>query len=124
VRDCRQQLTQELVSRLDTDHSVTVDIAMKTWWYNIRANGGFRLTVKGYQMLVQVLKLEHYRFEHATPWVFATTLLDMDRKIQSPYYIQHPTPGCKSVVVIFGSAEAVMISLYGDFKRWLDNYEP
>ena len=97
---------------------------MKTWWHNIRTTGGFRLNHEGYRMLKQVLELENYQFVLTDPWVFPTTLLEMDRKIQSPFFIQHPKAGCKPVVVIFGSAEAVMISLYGNFQRWLDNYEP
>ena len=50
-------------------------------------------------------------------------ILDLDRKIQTPYYI-HAVKGIPKKVVFFGSKEAVMIKLYGDLKKYLDNYQP
>jgi hypothetical protein len=124
VRDLRQQLTHDLVKRLDTDLGITEKIATKTWWHNIRSTGGLRLTHAGYLMLGQVLDVEHYTFDVTNPKSLnSDTLLEMDRKIQSPYYIMTKQMIPKQII-IFGSAEAVMINLYGDFKRWLDNYRP
>lgn len=124
MRDQRQQLTRELVNRLDTDLGITEKIAMKTWWYNIRSNGGMRLTHAGYHVLGQVLDLKQYTFDITDPKSMnSDRLLEMDRKIQSPYYIMAINTVPKKIV-IFGSAEAVVINLYGSFERWIDNYQP
>jgi hypothetical protein len=124
VRNLRQQLTHDLVSRLDTDLGITEKIAMKTWWHNIRSTGGLRLTHAGYLVFGRVLDLTHYTFDITDPKSMTSDrLLEMDRKIQSPYYIMAKQMIPKQII-IFGSAEAVMINLYGDFKRWLDNYRP
>lgn len=117
---------------MDADQAVTVEVAMTTWWHNIRDSGGLRLTDEGYRILEQVLELENYQFEMDNFWgLNHNILLEMDRKIQSPYYIKRKIDwsapggfGATSQVVIFGSAEAMMISLYGDFIQWLDNYQP
>ena len=124
VRDLRQKLTHDLVGRLDTDLGITEKIAMKTWWHNIRSTGGLRLTHAGYLIFDRVLDLTHYTFDITDPKSMnSDRLLEMDRKIQSPYYIMTKQMIPKQIV-IFGSSEAVMINLYGDFKRWLDNYRP
>ena len=124
MRNLRQQLTHDLVGRLDTDSGITEKIAMKTWWHNIRSTGGLRLTHAGYLIFDRVLDLEQYTFDVTDPKSLnSDTLLEMDRKIQSPYYIMAKQMIPKQII-IFGSSEAVMINLYGDFKRWLDNYRP
>jgi hypothetical protein len=124
MRSSRQLLTESLVAQLDPELGIDLLTANKTWWHNIRSNGGLRLTHAGYHVFDQVLELEHYTFDINNPKCLTSdTLLDMDRKIQSPYYImsKHTVP---RKIVIFGSSEAVMINLYGDFKQWLDNYRP
>ena len=124
MRASRQLLTKSLVAQLDPELGVDLLTADKTWWHNIRPNGGMRLTHKGYHIFDQVLKLTHYNFDITDPKSMTSDrLLEMDRKIQSPYYIMatHTVP---KKIIIFGSSEAVMINLYGDFKRWLDNYRP
>jgi hypothetical protein len=50
-------------------------------------------------------------------------MLALDRKIQMPYYIS-ATKGIPKKIVFFGSREAVMINLYGDLQKFLDNYTP
>jgi hypothetical protein len=112
------------VSQLDPELGIDLDAASKTWWHNIRSTGGLRLTHAGYLMFARVLDLTHYTFDITDPKSMTSDrLLEMDRKIQSPYYIM-AKQNIPQKIVIFGSAEAVMINLYGDFKRWLDNYRP
>ena len=124
MRNQRQQLTHDLVGQLDPDLGITNKIATKTWWHNIRSTGGMRLTHEGYRIFVQVLGLTHYTFDITDPKSMnSDRLLEMDRKIQSPYYILAINTIPKKII-IFGSAEAVVINLYGSFERWLDNYQP
>jgi hypothetical protein len=122
VRD-KRKLTEELVPQLDTDLGITVKQAMRTWWFNIRKTGGMRLTGPGYQAFKEQLDLAHYEFAINDPTEFTQELiLDLDRKIQMPYYIS-ATKGIPKKIVFFGSMEAVMVNLYGDLKKFLDNYK-
>jgi len=121
VRD-KRKLTEELVPQLDTDLVLTVKQAMRTWWFNIRKTGGMRLTGPGYQAFKEQLDLTYYEFAINDPTEFNQELiLDLDRKIQMPYYIS-ATKGIPKKIVFFGSMEAVMVNLYGDLKKFLDNY--
>lgn len=121
MRD-KRKLTEELVRQLDTDLGVTVKQAMHTWWFNIRKTGGMRLTGPGYHVFKEHLDLTCYEFAINNPTEFNQELiLDLDRKIQMPYYIS-ATKGIPKKIVFFGSMEAVMVNLYGDLKKFLDNY--
>ena len=121
MRD-KRKLTEELVRQLDTDLGVTVKQAMRTWWFNIRKSGGMRLTGPGYHVFKEQLDLTYYEFAINDPTEFTQELiLDLDRKIQMPYYIS-ATKGIPKKIVFFGSIEAVMVNLYGDLKKFLDNY--
>ena len=123
MRD-KKKLTEELVNQLDPELGHTVKRSMHTWWFNIRNNGGMRLTTNGYHVLCEELGLAHYEFPINDPHDFNQhMILAMDRKLQMPYYI-HAVKGIPKRIVFFGSQEAVMINLYGDLKKYLDNYQP
>ena len=120
----KKKLTEELVKQLDLDLGITVKQAAHTWWFNIRNNGGMRLTANGYRVFCDKLKLDHYEFPINDPHEFTQQLiLNMDRKLQMPYYI-HAVKGIPKKVIFFGSKEAMVTNLYGDLKKFLDNYKP
>lgn len=82
-----------------------------------------RLTTAGFDTFVKKLELEHYSISIDNPMLFnQQVILDLDRKLQMPYYI-HAVKGIPKTLVLFGSREAVMINLYGDLKQFLDNYK-
>jgi hypothetical protein len=121
VRD-KRKLTEELVKQLDPDLGITVKRAMHTWWFNIRKNGGMRLTGPGYTVFTEHLDLARYEWPIQDPLAFNQhVILDLDRKMQMPYYIS-ATKGIPKKIVFFGSQEAVMVNLYGDLQKFLDNY--
>ena len=123
VRD-KKKITDELVKQLDPDSGITVKQAMSTWWFNRRKNGGMRLTGPGYTVFTEQLELARYEFAITDPHQFNQhVILALDRKIQMPYYIS-ATKGIPKKIVFFGSQEAVMVNLYGDLQKFLDNYEP
>lgn len=123
MRD-KQLLTQELVALLPPGQQITVAVAMRTWWFNLRKNGGMRLTGPGFQAFVHALELEHYEYAIADPLLFNQhMILDLDRKMQMPYYIS-ATKGVPKKIVFFGSREAVIVNLYSNLKQFLDNYRP
>jgi hypothetical protein len=123
VRD-KRKLTEELIALLEQGDCVDLKSAMTTWWFNIRRNGGMRLTSTGYSALVKNLDLEHYSYNIDDPQVFDKQLmLTLDRKMQMPYYIQ-AVKGIPKQIIFFGSKEAVMVNLYGNLSQFLDNYSP
>jgi hypothetical protein len=66
VRD-KKKLTEELVKQLDPDQGITVKRAMHTWWFNIRKNGGMRLTGPGYTVFTEQLDLARYEWPIQDP---------------------------------------------------------
>ena len=117
-------LTQQLVENLSADSAVSVATAMSTWWFNRRKTGGMRLTGPGYAVLVQQLDLVTYEFDIPNPLELnQRRLLDLDRKLQMPYYI-HAVKGIPKKIIMFGSQEAVWVNLYGNLQQFLDNYRP
>jgi hypothetical protein len=123
VRD-KRQLTQTLINLLPEEQRISVDSALPTWWYNLRKNGGMRLTGLGYHVFVDDLELEHYEYTIQDPVAFnQITILKLDRKLQTPYYI-HAVKGVPKKIVFFGSREAVVANLYGNLEQFLDNYGP
>jgi hypothetical protein len=123
VRD-KLKLTQELVQLMPDDQRIGVESAVSAWWFNLRKNGGMRLTSTGFDIFVGKLELEHYAYPIDNPMLFNhETILDLDRKMQMPYYI-HAAKGVPKQIVFFGSREAVMVNLYGNLQQFLDNYRP
>ena len=123
MRD-KKKLTADLVALLPNDQLLTADQALRKWWFNLRKNGGMRLTGPGYMAFVEYLDLEHYEYAITDPMIFNQhMILNLDRKMQMPYYI-HAVKGIPKKIVFFGSKEAVMVNLYGNLQQFLDNYQP
>jgi len=123
VRD-KRKLTEELIALLPEEDRIGLKFAMSAWWFNLRRNGGMRLTSVGYSALADMLDLEHHAYSIDDPYTFDKHLiLKLDRKMQMPYYI-HAVKGIPKRIVFFGGREAVMVNLYGNLQQFLDNYEP
>jgi hypothetical protein len=121
VRD-KLKLTQAVLDQMPDGHDMDIDTAMKTWWYNIRATGGLRLTELGYFTFKRVVDLESYNMSIDWDTFDRQTILKLDRRLQMPYYIEVK----KKIpvnVVFFGSREAMLAQLYGNLNTFLDNYK-
>ena len=103
---------------LPEDHRLSVEEAMLHWYTNIRNNGGFRLTVFGYQAM-KMLGLESWSVELTDIKITMdkTMLLELDRKLTYPYFIDYK----KKQIVFYSSREAMMATMYGSIKHWLAN---
>ena len=122
MRD-KLKLTEQLVAQLDSDLGITITQAMRTWWFNIRKNGGMRLTGPGYSVFIEQLDLARYEWSIPDPHQFnQRVILALDKKIQMPYYISS-TKGIPKKIVFFGSQEAVWLNLYGNLQQFLGNYK-
>ena len=81
-----------------------------------------RLTGPGHTVFTEQLDLARYEWPISDPHQLNQhMILALDRKMQMPYYIS-ATKGIPKKIVFFGSKEAVMINLYGDLQKFLDNY--
>jgi hypothetical protein len=120
VRD-KLKLTQAVIAELPEGHEMDVNVAMKTWWYNIRSGGGLRLTELGYFTFKKVLDLESYSMEINWDTFDRTTILRLDQRLKMPYYIEVAKKIPKNII-FFGSREAMLARLYGDLNKFLDNY--
>lgn len=122
MRD-KKKLTEALVQQLDSELGITNDDAYNTWWHNLRAGGGLRLTKMGYATFTKLLKIEHYNYNLKPFELDSKLIIAMDRRLQHPYYIV--TNKMMPVqLVFFGSKEAMMANLYGDIKKFINNYAP
>jgi len=124
MHDRKLEIIQRLMPQIPLEYQQSVDHAMKTWWANIRRDGGMRLTATGYEMMHDVLKLESWRLDLAAEprRIFTKRLiLDLDRKLEWPYYIEVNVRKKIRHMVFFGSREAMMATMYGDLERWLNS---
>lgn len=119
-------IVTRLRDSLPEDRQESIDQAMVTWWANIRPEGGMRLTRHGYEILHDVLKMESWALDLANEdsaayraRITKRVVLDMDRKLEWPYYLDFNPRKRTKRIVFFGSREAMMATMYGDLQRWL-----
>ena len=97
---------------------------MVTWWANIRPEGGLRLTKHGYEILHDILRYESWSLDlsnQTNSAINKRTVLDLDRKLEWPYYLDFNPRKKNRRIVFFGSREAMMATMYGDLKKWLQS---
>jgi len=114
----KHKLTKRLIELLPEDHRLSIEEAMVLWYTNIRNNGGFRLTQNGLQAM-KILGLESWSvpLNDIKITMDKNLLLALDRKLTWPYFIDYK----KKEIVFYSSREAVMATMYGSIKNWLDN---
>ena len=113
-------LTKELVKILSFENELTIDDLYGDIWRNFRQDGGFRLTHKGYELFSKYLELEHYTVDLNIPSISIKMLLELDHKLKHPYYLHLYKNNVD--LILFDSKEAMLANLYGDLKKFLDNY--
>ena len=115
----KQVITEELLELIPKNNRPDLEHAMLTWWFNLRENGGLRLTDTGYKTLKNILELESYRFDLNQPRSMKNKklILALDRKLQWPYYME------KSWIDFFSSKEAMLAKLYPDLEKFLSLYQ-
>lgn len=111
--------TQQILKHLPESLRLPEEDALKAYWQDPRPEGGFRLTIAGYQALKK-LQIDHYIFdvESTSIIVSPSALLTLNRKLTSPYFL---TVGKNPCIVFFGSREATMYSLYGDVRKFISS---
>lgn len=111
----KQEITKTIREQLVTEFRPTIEEAMREWWAN--PNGpGLRLTPSGY-FVFNLLKIESHSFNALPKVLFPGQLLTLDRKLTCPYYISVKK---EPELILFGSKQAMIFALYGDFSKFLD----
>lgn len=108
------ELTKTIREQLVQEVRPTVEEALREWWVNPN-NPGLRLTPEGY-FVFNLLKIESHTFESFPRVLYPGHLLALDRKLTCPYYISIKK---EPQLILFGSKQAMMLALYGDFEKWL-----
>ena len=110
----KEQITQNVLRELAEQDQIPFEQAMIKWWHNLSKYGGLRLTNLGLHVFKNLLELEHWTMD--LPKVNANLLLQLDRKLQTPYHLDNK----KRELILFGKKEATIATLYGDLNRWLE----
>ena len=120
MKNRKLEIVSKLIDLVPEARRETVNRAMVTWWANIRSTGGLRLTDHGYCMLHDLLEIESWSvaIEDPRKTLNQQFMLALDQRLTWPYYIS------RTHVVFFSSRDAVMASLLGDLRAWIDLVEP
>lgn len=110
----RRDVVLRVVERLPTPIDLTE--AEQTWFCDVRKQGGWRLTAKGFHAL-QTAKLDYWQIPFDIKQINKKVVLEMHRKITWPYYLSAKPPS----LILFHSNDAVMASLYGNVIAWVQS---
>jgi hypothetical protein len=83
------------------------------WWWNIRENGGLRLTDEAIEFIEQEAQIKTYKIDF--PKEFSVTpqvLIWLDRFIESPYYITK-----RSITVLKEKSAFELYLFSGDVRK-------
>jgi hypothetical protein len=129
MQNRKLEIVTRLMPQVPEKSQQSIEQAMITWWANIRRDGGMRLTHHGYEIMHDILKIESWALDLSATddsnlfqaRVTKKTILDLDRKLEWPYYLDFNARKKSRRIVFFGSREAMMATMYGDLERWLDS---
>ena len=115
----KQSITRAVLAAIEQHTKDDFDQAMIAWWSNIRATGGMRLTASGH-VSFQAAELQSWAvpLEDIKITMDKKLLLDLDRKLQFPYFIDYKNKS----VVFYSSKEAMLAQLYTDIPSFVKNY--
>jgi hypothetical protein len=116
-RSAFKKIIQDVAQQQD----LTCAEVEEAWWYDQRSSDGLRLTAFAHRYLLEI-NVEFYSFDlDAGLARKPKVLLDLDRRMTCAYYLQTKRPVQLS---LFGSREAMMLTLYGDLEKFLSNTGP
>lgn len=121
----KRRITKAILEQIPGQ--IDLEMAMKTWWLDIRNEGGLRLSDAGDQAF-KVADIESFEFpfrlkkitDTEAIYSYQTLMLDLSLKVPCPYYIGRHKPN-EPFIKIYDSKIAMMINLYGDIYEYLRN---
>ena len=114
LKQIPEQLNYNLSGRL-TPHDFLLQ-----WWYTGRGDS-FRLTTLGEQAFL-LAEIEYYEYPLSSYDPTPAFKLELSKKIKCPYYLDIVSKSSrKPKIRLYDSRIAVMVSLYGSFKDYLES---
>jgi len=119
----KRRITKAILEQIP--NNIDLDKAMKTWWLDIRNEGGLRLSDVGDTCFKQA-DIESFEFpfrlqritDKEPIYSYQNLMLDLSLKISCPYFIGRHKPS-EPYIKIYDSKIAMMINLYGDIYEYL-----
>lgn len=110
--------TQELYLHYRKDEHVPPNDVLVLFWYNLSSNRGFRLTPRGYDVVLDAgYTLYHHKLDIKKFPVTNRLLVFMDRQLMSPWYWNN-----KHDIVLMDEKLSVLLELAGgDLTQALKN---
>ena len=115
----RTEITRVVLEQNESD--LPLQDALKKWWFSPR--GGLRLTSMG-DLEFRYSKIEYYNHDfRSTNKSWYAFVLDLDKKINCPYYVDvnKSDKGHVPFIRLYDSRIAMMLNLYGDLDSYLDS---
>jgi len=120
----KEEFTKIILAEKPDIH-LTFEQALKTWWMNIRKDGGFRLTDPG-DIAFRSADFEFFDFDFMLKNSNVTLswnqyILELNKKLPCPYYINVKSTEAKKMpfIRIYDSRVAMLINLYGSVDRYI-----
>lgn len=123
----KRRITKAIIEQTGSENSFDIDTAMRTFWLDIRNEGGLRLTDVGDSFFKRA-DIETFEFSFRLKRItdkepiysYQNLMLDLSLKVPCPYYIGRHKPN-EPFIKIYDSKIAMMINLYGDIYEYLRN---
>jgi hypothetical protein len=123
----KRRITKAIIEQTGSEYSFDIDTAMRTFWLDIRNEGGLRLTDVGDSFFKRA-DIEAFEFpfrlkritDKEPIYSYQNLMLDLSLKVPCPYYIGRHKPN-EPFIKIYDSKIAMMINLYGDIYEYLRN---
>ena len=130
----KEKITEIILDQLpnsSTFKTIPLDKTLMRWFVTGRASTNLRLTDEGKQAF-ELAEIEFYEYPLFTKEEYKNIVSKKDlkgtkftimlRKMECPFYIGLKTTQTKSAYIrIYDSKVAMMISLYGSFKEYLES---
>lgn len=123
----KRRITKAIIEQTGSENSFDIDTAMRTFWLDIRNEGGLRLTDVGDSFFKRA-DIESFEFpfrlqritDKEPIYSYQNLMLDLSLKVPCPYYIGRHKPN-EPYIKIYDSKIAMMINLYGNIYEYLRN---
>lgn len=116
----KQEITGNVLVDLGPDCAWSLEQALVAWWRDVRPQGGLQLSVTGYRIFLDLANYQCWRFELSPGSPNSRELIALDRKLTWPWALIRNKSSIPELV-LFGSRDAVMATLYGDPNQWLSS---
>ena len=122
----KRRITKAVLEQIP-NNGIDLERAMRTFWLDIRSEGGLRLSDTGDQAF-KTADIENFEFpfrlqritDKEPIYSYQNLMLDLSLKVTCPYYIGRHKP-TEPYLKIYDSKVAMIINLYGDIYEYLRN---